>query len=190
MYGTNTARWSVAVTHLRSNHAWRTRWASLALESLRVSDKKRYNCHTTDTGEYTVDEGLNAQTSLLTVSPLCPGCPGSPSFPAGPWDIHTSLWMWVCSMTEEKAWWVCLQSRVCVWTHRRALWSWETCRSLRTWQTLKQTTHDCWSIISCPLWKWIHVKRITWPWMVHTLSPGGPGGPSFPELPWRAKIRS
>lgn len=46
--------------------------------------QKKYNCHTTDTAEYTVDEGLNTQTSLLTVSPLCPGCPGSPSFPAGP----------------------------------------------------------------------------------------------------------
>lgn len=36
------------MTHLRANYAWRTRWASLALESLRVLDKKK-NCHTTDT---------------------------------------------------------------------------------------------------------------------------------------------
>lgn len=32
---------SVAVTHLRSNHAWRARWASLALESLCVIVKKK-----------------------------------------------------------------------------------------------------------------------------------------------------
>lgn len=36
-----------SVTHLRSNHTWRTRWASLALESLCILDKNINNSHHT-----------------------------------------------------------------------------------------------------------------------------------------------
>lgn len=91
-----------SATHLRSNDTWRTRWASLALESLCVSD--RNNSHHSVPNDSSC---WNFHGFSLTVSPLCPGCPGSPSFPAGPWSAHETtgernyiqcLW-WCCRLT-------------------------------------------------------------------------------------------
>ena len=59
------------MTHLRSNHAWGSRRAGLALESLVIvteeEKENRITLHTTDSAEYRLSNQLVYSQSLLSV---------------------------------------------------------------------------------------------------------------------------
>lgn len=199
MYGINTARRSVSVTHLRSNHAWRARWASLALESLFIKEggKKKELSHNRSCGKQTkswIFKPVHSQF-LLSVRDVR--------------AVHLFLQVpekymqiYECKNTEcykKKDIMGCeTESCVCgVWVFGltggpfgpgKPVGPWGPGRPLnKPWEIHSQSP----AVI---LWKLKDIIRIKWPFedsvMVRTLSPGGPGGPSFPELPWTDTVWS